>query len=137
MAFFRKAIEKLAKGLARTREKFVSGLRSLVSGRQIDDSLLDELEERMITADMGVATAAKIRADLQTAYKEKRIAKGEDVIDFLKEDLKKYWPEADRGIRFSAEPPTVILVAGVNGSGKTTSIAKLAYTFRAQGKKVC
>jgi len=137
MAFFKKAIAHLAKGLARTREKFVSGLRSLVAGRQIDDDLLDELEERMIAADMGVATAAKLRADLQLAYKERRIAKGDEIIDFLKQELKKYWPEADRGIRFAPEPPTVILVAGVNGSGKTTSIAKLAYMFRDQGKKVC
>ncbi len=137
MAFFKKAIDRLTKGLARTREKFVSGLRSLLAGRQIDEDLLDELEERMIAADMGVLTAAKLRADLQTAYKERRIAKGDEVIDFLKEELKKYWPPENRGIRFAETGTTVILVAGVNGSGKTTSIAKLAHLFRQQGKKVC
>jgi fused signal recognition particle receptor len=137
MAFFRKAIEKLAKGLTKTRQKLLGGLVSLLAGRKIDEALLDELEERLITADLGVAAAAKIRRDLEVAYQEKRLEKGEDVIEFLKADLKSYWPPADRSIRFAPAPPTVILVAGINGSGKTTSVAKLACLFKQEGKKVC
>ncbi|MGO9359858.1 MAG: signal recognition particle-docking protein FtsY, partial [Xanthobacteraceae bacterium] len=72
----------------------------------------------------------------QAAYKEKRIARGEDVIDFLKAGLKNYWPPADRSVHFAAQGPTVILIAGINGSGKTTSVAKLAGWFKGQGKKV-
>jgi len=136
MALLRKAIEKLAAGLGRTREKFVQSLRSMLSGRQLDEDLLDDLEATLIQADLGVASAVRICEDLQTAYHEKRIEKGDDVIEFLKTELKKYWPESDRSVHFADEPPTVILVAGVNGSGKTTSVAKLAYAFKQQGKKV-
>ena len=137
MALFRKAIDHLAKGLARTRERLMGGLKGLLTGRAIDEGLLDEIEERLITADMGVATATKLREDLQTAWKEKRLSRGDDVLEFLKDEIKQYWPEADRSVHFSHTPPTVILVAGVNGSGKTTSIAKLAYIFKEEGRKVC
>ena len=136
MALFRKAIDHLARGLARTRERFVSGLRSLLGGRELDEDLLDELEAQLIQADIGVAAAVRIRQDLQEAYREKRISQGDEVIDFLKTELKGYWPESDRAIHFAADGPTVILVAGINGSGKTTSIAKLAYQFKREGKKV-
>jgi len=137
MALFGKAIEKLKAGLSRTRKLFVGSLRSLLSGRKLDDELLEELEATLIQADIGVASAMKICADLQAAYHEKRIAKGEDVIDWLKAELKAYWPESDRAVHFAAEPPTVVLVAGINGSGKTTSVAKLAWRFQQEGKKVC
>lgn len=136
MALFRKTIEKIASGLRKTREKFFGGLASLLRGRRLDEGLLDELEEKLIEADMGVATAMKIRDDLKTAFAEKRITQGDEVIDFLKQELKSYWPAADRSIHFAPTGPTVVLVAGINGSGKTTSIAKLAWRFKNDGKKV-
>jgi len=137
MALIRKAIEKIAAGLSRTRDKFIGPIKSLLSGRQLDEDLLDELEGRLIEADIGVKAAGRIREDLQTAYAEKRIANSDQVLDFLKAELTKYWPEADREMHCSDQPPTVILVAGINGSGKTTSIAKLAWLLTQQGKKVC
>ena len=137
MAFFKKAFEKLTKGLAKTRDKFLGGLKSMLLGRKLDGDLLLEIEEKLIQADIGVTTATRITAQLQKAYEEKRIAKGEDVLEFLKTELKSYWPPADRGVRFAPSGPTVILVAGINGAGKTTSIAKLAYQFKKEGKKVC
>jgi len=136
MALFRKAIAHLAKGLVRTRQRLMGGLRSLLSGRQISAELLDELEERLIAADMGVATAMRIRADLQAAWEDKRLDKGDDVLEFLKAEMKQYWPEADRSVHFAETPPTVILVTGINGSGKTTSVAKLGYVFKQAGRKV-
>ncbi len=136
MALFKKTMEKLRSGLERTKQVFVGGLRSLLAGRKLDDALLDELEEKLIEADMGVATAMRIRDDLQAAYKEKRITTGDEVIPFLKTELKTYWPPADRSVHFASEPPTVILVAGVNGTGKTTSVAKLAYRLQREGRKV-
>lgn len=136
MAFFKKAIEKLAAGLSRTKQKFIGGLKALLLGRKLDQALLDELEQKLIEADMGVTTALKIRDDLQAAYKAKKIEKGEDALEFLKSELKKYWPPQDRSIRTPAQGPTVILVAGINGAGKTTSVAKLAWQFKSQGKKV-
>jgi fused signal recognition particle receptor len=129
-------LKKLLKGLRRTKERFVGGLRALLTGRGIDAELLDELEAMLIQADIGVKSAATICRDLQTAHEEGRIDKGEDVLEFLKSELKQYWPESDRSVHFAAEGPTVILVAGINGAGKTTSIAKLAYQFHQEGKKV-
>ncbi|MCK4624451.1 MAG: signal recognition particle-docking protein FtsY, partial [Phycisphaerae bacterium] len=78
-----------------------------------------------------------IREDLQNAYKEKKLQSGDEVIDFLKTEMKQYWPESDRSIHFAETGLTVVLVAGVNGTGKTTSVAKLAHLFKSEGKKVC
>ena len=136
MALFRGAIEKLSAGLGRTREKFVRSLRSLLAGRGLDEKLLGDLEATLIQADIGVATATRICEDLRAARAENRIEKGDDVIGFLKAELKTYWPVSDRSVHFADEPPTVILVAGINGSGKTTSVAKLAWLFKQQGRKV-
>ncbi len=137
MALFKSAIQKLASGLSRTRERFVSSLKSMLTGRKLDAKLLDELEARLIQADIGVATATRIRGDIEAAYEDKRIERGEDVLDFLKAELKTCWPASDRTVHFAADGPTVILVAGVNGSGKTTSVAKLAWQFKQDGKSVC
>ena len=136
MALFREAMEKLAAGLGRTRERFARSLRLLLIGRRLDERLLADLEATLIQADIGVATATRICADLRAARAENRIESGDDVVEFLKADLKTYWPVSDRSVHFAAEPPTVILVAGVNGSGKTTSVAKLAWLFKQQGHKV-
>ena len=130
-------LRKLLSGLARTREKFVKSLRGLLAGRQLDAALLDDLEALLIQADFGVASTMRICEDLQAACKEKRIDKGDDVIEFLKAELVKYWPESDRTVHYAPAPPTVILVAGINGTGKTTSVAKLAYRFKNDGRKVC
>ena len=136
MALFR-ALAKLAGGLSRTKQKFLGGLKSLLAGRKLDSQLLDELEAKLIEADIGVRTAMRIRGDLETAYVQKRIERAEDILEFLKDELKQYWPEADRSVHLADEPPTVILVAGINGTGKTTSVAKLAHLFKQQGKEVC
>jgi len=137
MALLRKAIETLSAGLSRTRRMFVGSLKSLLSGRELDEGLLDQIEETLIQADIGVASAARMRQDLHAAFKDKRIAKGDDVIEFLKDELKKLWPVGDRSMHSAAQGPTVVLVVGINGSGKTTSVAKLAWRFKQEGKKVC
>ena len=137
MAFFRKAFEKLAAGLSKTRQKLMGGIHAVLTiGRKIDETLLDELEEKLIEADIGVVTTMKIREDLTKAWKDRKITNAEDVLPFLKDDLKRYWPATDRNIQYAPSGPTVILVAGINGAGKTTSVAKLAYAFKDQGKKV-
>ncbi|MHC4926702.1 MAG: AAA family ATPase, partial [Planctomycetota bacterium] len=78
----------------------------------------------------------RLIGDLRSAYKKGQIKKTDDVLPFLKEQMKTYWPEQDRQLNAAASGPTVILVAGINGSGKTTSIAKLAYMLNKSGKKV-
>jgi fused signal recognition particle receptor len=129
-------LKKLARGLSRTKQRFVGQLKSMLVGRKVDQDLLDDLEAQLIQADIGVKSATQICSDLQNAARDGQIDKGEEVIDFLKRELKSYWPETDRSIRFAPDGPTVILVAGVNGTGKTTSVAKLAWQFHQQGKKV-
>jgi len=138
MALFRNALSKFTSGLAKTRRMLVGRMQSvLTAGRKIDEDLLDELEETLIAGDIGVKTAMQICDDLRDAYRDGRIAQAEEVLPFLKQEITNYWPEADRSVHFADSPPTVILVAGVNGAGKTTSIAKLAYAFKEAGKKVC
>ena len=137
MALFRKAIEKIAAGLSRTRKRFVDSLRAVLTGRKLDEELLDDLEAILLQADLGVASVMKVRRDIEQAFEDKRIESGDDVIPMLKDELKKYWPECDRAVHFAPQKPTVIMVAGINGCGKTTSVAKLAYRFKQEGKKVC
>lgn len=133
---FGQSVEKLKTGLSKTRSVFVGGLKSLLRGRKLDPQLMEELEERLITSDLGVGTARKIMDDLHLAWREKKISTGDEVLDFLKEEMKSYWPVESRALRFAPEGPTVILVAGINGAGKTTSIAKLGQYLKEQGKTV-
>ena len=137
MGFFSKTTQYLKDRLDKTRTKIADSLGTVLSlGRKIDGTLLDELEETLIRDDIGVETTDKLMTDLRRAYKKKEIVVSEDVIPFLREHIKAYWPQQDRSLRTAASGPTVILVAGVNGTGKTTSIAKLAYTLSQNQRKV-
>jgi len=137
MGIFSKTKEYLKERLGKTRSKISTSLSSVLSlGRKIDDDLLDELEETLIRDDIGVETTDKLITELRQAYRARKISNSEEVIPFLKEHIKSYWPHQDRQLHQASPGPTVILVAGVNGTGKTTSIAKLAYTLHGDGKKV-
>jgi len=137
MGIFSKTKEYLKERLGKTRSKISSSLSTVLSlGRKIDDDLLDELEETLIRDDIGVETTDKLITELREAYRARKITQSEEVIPFLKEHIKSYWPHQDRQLHQADSGPTVILVAGVNGTGKTTSIAKLAYTLNNDGKKV-
>ena len=137
MGIIRRTLEKLRTGLSKTRQKFTSSFRSLLTiGRKIDEDLLDDLEGALIGADVGIKSTLRIIEDLRQAYSEKRIEGCEQILDFLKMEMKSYWPQTDRSLGFAATGPTVILVAGVNGTGKTTSVAKLAWLLSQSGKKV-
>jgi fused signal recognition particle receptor len=130
MGIFSKTVGYLKDHLGKTRSKITSSLSSILTmGRNIDDDLLDELEETLISDDIGVETTDKLIGDLREAYRNRQIQNSEDIIPFLKEHMKSYWPDQDRQLLTAESGPTVILVAGINGSGKTTSIAKLAYTL--------
>lgn len=137
MGFFSKTTQFLKDRLGKTRDKISTSLSSVLSlGRKIDENLLDELEETLIQDDIGVETTDKLIRDLREAYRGREITTSDDIIPFLKERMKRYWPERDRELKHAQSGPTVILVAGVNGTGKTTSIAKLAYTLSRNEKKV-
>jgi len=130
MGIFTKTVSYLKDHLGKTRDKISSSLSAVLTiGRNIDDELLDKLEETLISDDIGIETTEKLIDDLRDAYKKRQIEKSEDIIPFLKEHMKSYWPDQDRQLHSAESGPTVILVAGINGSGKTTSIAKLAYTL--------
>ncbi len=136
MKLFRATIGAIKKGLDRTREGFVGGLRSLLRGRRLDESLLSALEKQMIEGDLGVRTTGRLMTELRRAYKEREIETGDQVLDFLKHDLIAMWPSADRELNLATDGPSVILVTGVNGVGKTTSIAKLTRLLQLQNKTV-
>jgi len=137
VGIFSKTAGYLKERLGKTRDKISSSLSSVLSlRRKIDEALLDELEETLIKDDIGVETTEKLVSELREAYRARRIAATDDIIPFLKEHIKSYWPDHDRQLRLAESGPTVILVAGVNGTGKTTSIAKLAYILSRNGKKV-
>ncbi len=136
------SVEKLRGGLAKTRDVFVGGLRSLLRGRKLDEALMRELEQRLITSDLGVVATRKIIDDLNTVWREGKVSSGDEVLDFLKAEMKGYWPAESRELHFAPpavdgkKMPTVILVTGINGAGKTTSIAKLGQYLKGQGKSV-
>jgi fused signal recognition particle receptor len=98
--------------------------------------MLEQIEAQLIQADVGVATATNLTAALREAWSRGEISEGEDVLPFLKQQLVSKWPEADRRLHLVEDGPTVVLVAGINGAGKTTSIAKIAKSLRDDGRSV-
>ena len=130
-------LDKLKEGLRKTREKLATPFKRLFTfGRKIDEELIEELEETLLAADIGVRPVMRLIEQLREAYKNKEIETQEQVPAFLENQLKKDLRAWDTSIRFADSPPTVIMVAGVNGTGKTTSIAKLAHLFKSEGKRV-
>ena len=129
--------DRLKQGLAKTRDKITRSFRSILPfGRRIDDALIDQLEETMLADDMGPTATARFIEEVRKAYKSGEISQTEEIIPFLQKRIVTYWPESDRQLHWAPSGPTVILVAGVNGSGKTTSVAKLCSYLAKQGKKV-
>ncbi len=131
MGFF----EKLKQGLAKTKNAIFGRVRDLfISMRRVDEDMLDELEEILITADVGVETTEKIIAALRRKIQENRLTESEDVYKALKEIIASMIDDG-QPLDLSTKP-SVVLVIGVNGVGKTTSIAKIAAYLKGQGKKV-
>jgi len=142
MGFFdflkgRKEKEALVKGLERTKEGFFSKILRLFSGRtRIDDDLLEELEEILLSADVGVNTTVKIMSRLHQEIESRRDLKPEDLQGLLKEHILELLGADLKDEENKLTKPHVILVVGVNGVGKTTSIGKLAWRFKQAGKQV-
>jgi len=129
--------DRFKQGLAKTRDKIARSFRSVLPfGRKIDDALIAELEETMLADDMGPAATARLIDEVRRAYQAGEISETQEIIPFLQKHVISYWPEADRQLRLAPSGPTVVVVAGVNGSGKTTSVAKLCNYLSKQGKKV-
>lgn len=129
--------DRLKKSLSKTRDKVVGGIRSVLPfGKPIDEQIIQDLEDTMLTGDMGPNMVAKLIDSTRKAWKRGEIKEAQHILDHLKTEVVAMWPDSDRAIHFAETGPTVILVVGINGSGKTTSIAKLANHLTKQGKKV-
>jgi len=131
MGFF----DKIKKGLTKTRDALANTLGNVFSGSEIDDDFYDELEESLILADMGVETAVKATEKLRRHIKENRITTAQEAKSALKDILVEMLSQGDTALNLSTKP-SVVLVIGVNGVGKTTTIGKLAARLVNEGKKV-
>ena len=133
MGFF----DKVKAGLQKTSRLLNTDVRDLFKsqGRLVDEAFLDELLVILVKTDMGVQSAQQIVADVLSEFRG-RVVEMADVLATVKKKLKSLLAQDEEPIRLAADGPTVIMVAGVNGAGKTTSIAKLTYLFTSQGKRV-
>jgi fused signal recognition particle receptor len=129
--------DKLKQGLKKTTSLLNTDIRDLFKseGRLVDESFLDELFEMLVKTDMGVEAAQENVEEIRNSFRARVVHKSE-VIEHVKHTLKTLLAQPAAPIRYADAGPTVIMVAGVNGSGKTTSIAKLAALFKADGKCV-
>ena len=128
-------LDRLRQGLGKTRAKIIGGFRNLLRG-PINDQLLDRLEEMMLADDMGPAITVRLIEQVRQAWQDRQITQAEQIVPFLRDRIIALWPESDRRLHLADAGPTVILVSGVNGSGKTTSVAKLGHYLTDQGKSV-
>jgi fused signal recognition particle receptor len=128
---------KLKEGLQKTKAALGLRVRQVLAVfKGLDEATLAQIEESLLAADIGVEATERIVEALRQRHREGRIARSDDVLAFIKSDLRERLGAAPSGLRLAPHPPTVILVVGVNGSGKTTSIAKLARALQGDGKKV-
>ena len=128
---------KLRAGLAMTRDVLAGGLRRvLFLGRKLDDALLADLEDALLKADVGPKTTTALVEEVRAAWKAKTLEKSEDIAPFLEKKVAERLRSGGTAIAKAPTPPTVVLVCGVNGSGKTTSIGKLTKRLKSQGNTV-
>jgi fused signal recognition particle receptor len=129
--------DRMKQAVSRTRESLEDRIEGVLSlTRTVDESALEELEMSLIASDIGVSTAAEIVEALRERAKRQQIRDGAELKDLLKDHLKSILDEQNSPPRTVASPPEVILMVGVNGTGKTTTSGKLSAYFRAQGKSV-
>jgi len=133
LSFFARFVQRLKK----TRLNFGNGLFSLFKGKKIDDELFEELEEQLIIADIGIETTTRIIDNLTDHADKKQLQDAEVLYDLLKKDLANILSEVEKPLVIdTTKKPYVILMVGVNGVGKTTTIGKLAKKFQREGKSV-
>jgi len=133
------SIEKLKQGLSKTKKNLLGKITEVVGlSKKIDQELLDRLEEVLLKGDVGVQATEKIIQDLKNRVKEEKIEEPQRIVDIMKDEILKILQnsQASTKILSQGNNPLIIMIVGVNGTGKTTSIAKLAKRFSDQGKKV-
>ncbi|AGB76327.1 signal recognition particle-docking protein FtsY [Enterobacteriaceae bacterium strain FGI 57] len=127
---------RLKRSLLKTKENLGSGFISLFRGKKIDDDLFEELEEQLLIADVGVDTTRKIISSLTESASRKQLRDAEALYGLLKDEMGDILAKVDEPLNIEGKTPFVILMVGVNGVGKTTTIGKLARQFEQQGKSV-
>jgi len=127
---------RLRRGLSKTQAGLLGGLGDIISKREIDQSLWDDFEEILIMADLGVNTTMKLRENIETKLSKQSLSTPESITDTLKEEILEILKSAEGAPIKADTSPFVILVAGVNGVGKTTTIGKLANRLKKEDKKV-
>jgi fused signal recognition particle receptor len=127
---------RLKKGLFKTKQNIGAGFLSLFKGKKIDDALFEELEEQLIIADVGFDTTQKLISSLTQQASRKALKDADALQELLKQEMKSILDGVDKPLEVSNHNPFVILMVGVNGVGKTTTIGKLARQFQQQGKSV-
>ncbi|AIU90215.1 signal recognition particle-docking protein FtsY [Pectobacterium odoriferum] len=127
---------RLKRSLVKTRQNLGSGFIGLFRGKKIDDDLFDELEEQLLVADVGVETTRKIIGSLTEHASRRQLKDADTLFVKLKEEMAEILAKVDAPLNIEGKTPYVILMVGVNGVGKTTTIGKMARQFQAQGKSV-
>ncbi|MEQ4978933.1 signal recognition particle-docking protein FtsY, partial [Proteus terrae] len=127
---------RLKKGLLKTRQNLGSGFLGLFRGKKIDDELFEELEEQLLIADVGMETTTKIITSLTKHATHKDLKDAEALYGKLREEMSDILSKVDKPLNIEGKKPFVILMVGVNGVGKTTTIGKLARQYQAEGKSV-
>jgi fused signal recognition particle receptor len=128
---------KLKESLSKTKKNFVEKIDFIVTGRKvIDEELYEELEEALIQADVGIDASLELVENLRAEVKKRRISNPEELYAVLKELIHDILSTASTEININSAQPAVIMVVGVNGVGKTTTIGKLAHYYKANGKSV-
>lgn len=130
-------LDRIKQGLKKTAQLLRTDIRDLfkTQGRLVDQSFLDELFEVLVRTDMGVQAAQQLVKEIGEKYRN-RVIEWSEALEEIKKGLKELLKQPESPIRLASSGPTVIMVCGVNGCGKTTTIAKLAHMFQSQGKKV-
>ncbi len=136
MGIFRAALDLVRKGVEKTASVFGAQIRSLLKGKRLSNELIDEIERRLIGADVGIKATREIITGLRSDFAAGLALTGEDAISYLKRALKSRWTSESLAIATATQKPTVILVCGVNGVGKTTSVAKIAKSLKDDGRTV-
>ncbi|MGB1645872.1 MAG: signal recognition particle-docking protein FtsY [Crocinitomicaceae bacterium] len=140
--FSKQKKENLDKGLEKTKDSFLGKIaRAVVGKSRVDDEVLDNLEEILITSDVGVETTLKIIEKIEARVKRDKVLGTDELNRILKEEIENLLDESDTGsnpfdVKKENNDPYVIMVVGVNGVGKTTTIGKLAHQFKSAGSKV-
>jgi len=129
-------ISRLKEGLTKTRVSLMNKLRQLVNKKALDEEFFEELEDALIQADMGIDTVLEIIDEVRQEASMRKIDDSESIFLLIQKKIEKILKQSGGELQFNANGPTVIMIVGVNGVGKTTSIAKLAHRFKLEGQKV-